>query len=143
MGCLRLRHNYFRASNVSSYVVLETFFGFLLVDLPRHSVHEFVDLQDSCQNITSSDWRVLPATMHARANLSSVGVIIATKWIPGRSLLQKSLLKCCKSCRYALGIWKQEMQWWYVKKTERHLCTYEDSSAGLWYNLMTDNLKHR
>jgi hypothetical protein len=77
MGCLRLRHNYFRASNVSSYVVLETFFGFLLVDLP---VHEFVDLQDSCQNITSSDWRVLPATMHARANLSSVGVIIATRW---------------------------------------------------------------
>jgi hypothetical protein len=80
MGCLRLHHNYFRASNVSSYVVLETFFEFLLVDLPRHPVHEFVDLQDSCQNIASSDWRVLPATMHARANLSSVGVIIATRW---------------------------------------------------------------
>jgi hypothetical protein len=80
MGCLRLHHNYFRASNVSSYVVLETFFEFLLVGLPRHPVHEFVDLQDSCQNIASSDWRVLPATMHARANLSSVGVIIATRW---------------------------------------------------------------
>jgi hypothetical protein len=32
------------ASSVSSYVVLETFFGFLLVNLPRHPVHEFVDL---------------------------------------------------------------------------------------------------
>ena len=46
MGYLRLRHNYFRASNVSSYVVLETFFGFLLVDLPRHPVHEFADLSE-------------------------------------------------------------------------------------------------
>src|ERR1700722_19892420 len=98
MGYLRLHRNYFRASNDSSYVVLETFFGFLLVNLPRHPVHEYVDLQDSCQNITSSDRRVLPATMHARVNSSSLGVIIAT----GRTLwvghYSGNPYSCCKSC---------------------------------------------
>jgi hypothetical protein len=44
MGYSRLNHDYFRASNILSYVVPETFFALLLVNLSSHLAQEFFDL---------------------------------------------------------------------------------------------------